>query len=134
MYSTCSIFWVRNTSLDNPKTPLEGAFFREKLDTLEHVAYQQTDATLRTRLQNIVSEARRLGNEPNNFAHGLLWVDGFTGEHKRTFVRRGDTQGVDDPRSPELIEHVAFELDDLSMKVPPRNAAGRFGALGKILR
>jgi hypothetical protein len=64
--------------------PLEGAFFSEKIDTLEHVAAQQTDPTLQTKLQKIVTEARRLGDERNNFAHGFLWIDGFTGEHRRT--------------------------------------------------
>jgi hypothetical protein len=96
---------------------LEGAFFSEKIDTLEQVARQHSDPTLQTRLQKIVAEARRLGDERNNFAHGLLWVDGFTGKHRRTFVRRGDSVGSDDPRTPELIEHVAFELLELTLTV-----------------
>jgi len=107
--------------------PLEGAFFREKIDTLCHIARRQTDPTLQTRLQRIAAEARRLGDERNNFAHGLLWVDGFTGEHRRTFVRRGDSRGIDDPRPPALIEHVAFELIKLSLTV--RDLAMELGGL-----
>jgi hypothetical protein len=105
--------------------PLEGASFSEKMDTLEDIACRQIDATLQakidatlqTKLQKIVSQARVLGDDRNNFAHGLLWIDAFTGEHKRTFVRRGESKGTDDPRPPELIEHVAFELNDLAGKV-----------------
>jgi hypothetical protein len=116
----------RNTKKRNP-LPLEGAFFSEKLDTLHHIARRQTDPTLQTRLQKIVTEARRLGDERNNFAHGLLWVDGFTGEHRRTFVRRGDSRGTDDPRPPELIEHVTLELIELTLTV--RDLAMELGGL-----
>ena len=97
--------------------PLEGAFFSEKIDTLAHVACEQTDPTLQKKLQEIVTEARRLGNNRNNFAHGLLWVDAFTGKHKRTFVRRGDSKGEDDPRPPEVIDNIAFEIIELALKV-----------------
>ena len=114
------------TKKGNP-LPLEGAFFSEKIDTLHYIARRQTDPALQTRLQKIVSEARRLGDERNNFAHGLLWVDGFTGEHRRTFVRRGDSKGTDDPRPPELIEHVAFELTELALTV--RDLAMELGGL-----
>ena len=107
--------------------PLEGAFFSEKIDTLEHVARERTDPTLQTKLQEIVTEARRLGDERNNFAHGLLWVDAFTGEHKRTFVRRGDSKSADDPRPPELIDHIAFDIIELALKV--RDLAMELGGL-----
>jgi hypothetical protein len=112
---------VIRTRVKNERTkqplPLGGAFFSLKIDTLEHVAREQTDPTLQTRLQKIVTEARRLGDERNNFAHGLLWVDVFTGEHRRTFIRRGESKGVDDPRPPQVIEHVALELQELAWEV-----------------
>jgi hypothetical protein len=41
----------------------------------------------------------------------------FTGEHRRTFVRYGESKGVDDPRPPRVIEHVAFELQELAWEV-----------------
>jgi hypothetical protein len=95
---------------------LEGAGFISKIAKLEEVALQQTDTT-RERLDKIASEARRLADERNNFAHGLLWIDGFTGEHKRRFVRQRDGHVLEDARPPEMIQHTAFELIDLAGQV-----------------
>ena len=67
---------------------LEGAYFIEKIAKIEEIARQHADAKTRASLEKIASEARRLADERNNFAHGALWIDAFTGEHKRRFVRR----------------------------------------------
>jgi hypothetical protein len=105
---------------------LEGAYFMVKVRKLEDVARQHGDAKIRGRLEKIASEACRLANDRNNFAHGLLWIDGFTGEHKRTFVRR-DGKVIEDARSPEVIERIAFDLIQLSLDV--RDLAMQLGGL-----
>jgi hypothetical protein len=107
--------------------PPEGAYFIKKVYQLEKVARQHVDAKIRERLEKIVSEARRLADERNNFAHGLLWIDGFTGEHKRRYVRQRDSNVLDDARPPEVIERIAFDLIELAGDV--RDLAMALGGL-----
>lgn len=106
---------------------LERAYFIKKIGKLEAVARQQADAKTRERLEKIASKARWLADERNNFAHGLLWIDAFTGEHKRRFVRRSDRKVFEDARPPEEIEGIAFCLTNLAADV--RDLAMELGGL-----
>ena len=90
------------------------------------MAQQHHNPTIRARLEKIASETDRLADERHNFAHGLLWIDGFTGEHKRTYIQlRRDKKVVvvnviDDARQPEEIAHVTFDLINLALDVRDR--------------
>ena len=92
-------------------TPLlERAFFKQKIKKLEEVAAKEADNKIREKMEKIAREAYQLTDDRNNFAHSLLWTDGFTGEHKRTYVRQRDGKVFEDERTPEEIEHSAFDI------------------------
>jgi hypothetical protein len=96
---------------------LEGAYLTRKIARLEEVAAKQSDTKIRTTMEQIVSKARCLAADRNNFAHGLLWEDGFTGAHKRRYVRQRDCKVFEDERSPEEIERSAWDLTELRFDV-----------------
>ena len=109
-------------------TPLlEKAFFKEKIKKLEEVAAKQADGKIRENMEKIAREAYRLADDRNNFAHGLLWTDGFTGERKRTYVRQRDGKVFEDERTPEEIESSAFDIVMLRHDV--RDLAMQMGGL-----
>ena len=89
---------------------IERAFFKQKIKKLEEVAAKEVDNKIREKMEKIAREAYQLTDDRNNFAHSLLWTDGFTGEHKRTYVRQRDGKVFEDERTPEEIEHSAFDI------------------------
>jgi hypothetical protein len=109
-------------------TPLlERAFFKDKIKKLEEVAAKQVDNKIREKMEKIAREAYQLADDRNNFAHGQLWTDGFTGEHKRRFVRQRDGKVFEDERTPGEIEHFAFDIVGLRHDVG--NLAMQMGGL-----
>jgi hypothetical protein len=113
---------------------MEGVYIKDKIIRVKTVAQQHDDSTIRARLEKIASETDRLADERHNFAHGLLWIDGFTGEHKRTYTQRlrnnkkvSVVNVIDDPRQPKKIECVAFDLRNLALDVS--NLAMQLGGL-----
>jgi hypothetical protein len=109
-------------------TPLlERAFFKTKIKTLEEVAAKQADNEIRAKMEQIAREAHKLADDRNNFAHGLLWTDGFTGEHKRTYVRQRDGKVFEDERTPEEIERSALNI--LMLRHNVRDLAMQMGGL-----
>src|SRR6266446_5724770 len=69
---------------------LEKAFFKHKIKKLKEVSAKQADNKIREKMEKIARVAYQLADDRNNFAHGQLWTDGFTGEHKRRYVRQRD--------------------------------------------
>ena len=115
-------------------TPLlEKAFFKDKIKKLEEVAAKQADNTIREKTKTIARKAYQLSADRNNFAHGLLWTDGFTGEHKRRYVRQRDGKVFEDDPTLEGIDRSAFEItmfraevQDLAMQVGGQERWERF--------
>jgi hypothetical protein len=106
---------------------LERKYFKDKIKKLEEVAAKQADSKVREKMEKIARGAYRLADDRNNFAHGMLWTDGFTGEHRRRYVRRRDGKVFEDERTPEEIERSAFDIEML--RHDARNLAMQMGGL-----
>jgi hypothetical protein len=112
-----------HSALEVEKESIKDKIKRLKKESLKHV-----DAKVRARLDKVVSETCRLANERNNFAHGFLWTDAFTGEHKHRLVRQRDGQVLEGARlPPEAIEGIAFDLNLLAADV--KDLANELGGL-----
>jgi hypothetical protein len=95
---------------------LEASVFSEKINRIEEIA-NRCNPAVRARLIAIVAEGRRLGDERNNFAHGLLWLNPFDGKPQRRFVPRRTAQPMHDARTPQQIIDVSLEIEKLTTDV-----------------
>ena len=102
--------------LEATMSRLEACVFSEKINRIEEIA-NHCNPAVRTRLIAIVAEGRRLGDERNNFAHGLLWFNPFDGKPQRRFAPKRTTQPMHDARTPQQIIDVSLEIEKLTTDV-----------------
>lgn len=105
---------LTEADLDQKMLKLEASFFSDKLEKLRKLAGCYSDSPVRTRLFKIVEDGRRLGDERNNFAHGLLWFDPFDGKHQRRWVPKFTREPTHDCRTPQQIIEVSREIKQLA--------------------